>query len=188
MADRLNPQMIKDAFDLYLKYNGQRFDLIDAEMAKLGWAGFKSNSRLKNRGKGDNFRAGWIETFGWAKSLEVRIATAGTAAQTSAESLLFEVEVIRKKIFMELETRGVGLGSKDLIYQHDKYISRSTEILDKLNDARDNYANIVFFLQWLTKRAPAIYMPLAQALSDCEDALLDHAEKDFVKEPDGSDE
>ena len=118
---------------------------IDAEMAKRGWAGFKANSRLKNRGKGENFRAGWIETFGWKKSLEIKIATAGLAAQTSAESLLFEVESIRKKIFMELETRGVGAGQKDLIYQHDKYVSRSTEILDKLNDARDNYGNFVFY-------------------------------------------
>lgn len=181
-ADRLNPAMIDDAFDLYLKYNGERFDLIDAEMAKKGWSGFKATLRLPNRGKGDNWREGWIDKFGWKRSLEIKIATAGMAAQTSAESLLFEVETVRKKIFHELSSKGVGAGQKDLIYQHDKYVSRSTEILGKLNDARDNYANAVFFLQWLTKRAPAIYRPLAEALCDCEDALLDALEKDFVTE------
>lgn len=172
--------MIDDAFDLYLKYNGQRFDLIDAEMAKKGWAKFKANSRLKNRGKGENFRSGWIDTFGWKASLELKIATAGMAAATSAESLLFEVEEIRKKIFMKLKELGVGAGQKDLVYQHDKYVARTTEILDKLAEARDNYANFVKFAQWLSMNAPKISPALAVAWCEAEDAIIEAAERDFV--------
>lgn len=172
--------MIKDAFELYLKYNGTRFDLIDKEMHQRGWVGFKANSRLKNRGNGDGSRSGWIERFGWKKSLEMKAALAGTLAATSAESLLFEVEEIRKKIFMELQTLGVGKGQKDLVYQHDKYVARTTEILDKLDRARDNYANFVFFIQHLLKAATNISPALAAALMEAEEALIEWAESEFT--------
>lgn len=180
MGVRVHPDCIKDAFELYLKYNGERFDLIDDEMRHKGWTNFKSSLNLLNRGKGKNYRDGWIERFGWKKSLEIKIATTGIAAATSAESLLFEVETIRKKIFMELEVKGVGVGQKDLIYQHDKYIARTTEILASLDKARDNYANFVFFLQHLLKAATKISPDLASAICDAEEPLLEWAEREFV--------
>lgn len=180
--------MIKDAFELYLKYNGTRFDLIDQEMAKRGYAGFRAHSRLPNRGRGENFREGWIERFGWKKSLELKVSLAGTAAATSAESLLFEVETVRKKVFMELQERGVGKGQKDLVYQHDKYILRTTEILDKLESARDNYGNFVYFMQHLLKAATQISPALAKELVDAEEALIDWAEREFVVDEEKSEE
>jgi len=190
MADKNNPQMVKDAFDLYLKYNGEKklYPQINAEMEKLGWANFKAASRFPNRGKGKNFRTGWIDLYGWEKSLQIKIAMAGRIAATSAESLLLEVEVIRKKIFLELESLGVGKGQKDLVYQHDKYVARTTEILDKLAEARDNYANFVTAIQHLTKWAPMISTKFAEALAECEDAILDQAEKEFVKPNESSDD
>ena len=102
------------------------------------------------------------------------------AAATSAESLLFEVETLRKKIFMELQTKGVGSGQKDLIYQHDKYVARTTEILASLDKARDNYGNFTFFLQHLLKAATKISPDLAAAICDAEEPLLDWAEREFV--------
>lgn len=181
MGVRHSPEMIQAAFDLYLKYNGERFDLIEKEMQGDGWSGFKT-SLLLNRGRGKNFREGWIERFRWKKSLEIKIAMAGVVAQTSAESLLFEVETIRKKLFITLEANGVN--SKDLVYQHDKYVGRSTEILAQLDKARDNHANFVFFLTHLLKAAPAISPALAEALFDAEDGLLDWAEREFVTNED----
>lgn len=186
MAVKTHPDCINDAFELYLKYNGERFDLIDEEMHHRGWTTFKSNSVLKNKGLGPNFREGWIERFGWKKSLEIKIATTGMAAATSAESLLFEVETLRKKIFMELQTKGVGIGQKDLIYQHDKYVARTTEILASLDKARDNYANFIFFLQHLLRAATRISPELAAAICDAEEPLLDWAEREFVNDPESS--
>lgn len=182
MSERVHPDCIKDAFELYLKYNGERFDLIEAEMRQKGWTSFKATNSLKNRGIGANFREGWITRYGWEKSLELKIATTGVAAATSAESLLFEVESIRKKIFMELSIKGVGSGQKDLIYQHDKYIARTTEILASLDKARDNYANFTFFLQQLLKAATRISPELAAALCDAEEPLIEWAEREFVTE------
>lgn len=175
----IHPDEIKTAFELYLLYNGQNFDEIEREMHRRGWTGFKK-SYLKSRGFGDNRRVGWVEKFGWEKSLQIKIATAGTAAATSAESLLFEVETIRKRLFVEIEAKGIQRAGRDLIYQHDKYVQRSTEILDRLNDARDNYANFVFFIKHLLKAAPQISPALARELVEAEDALIDWAEGEFT--------
>lgn len=177
---KIHPDCQKDAFDLYLKYNGERFDLIDEEMHKRGWTTFKASATLLNKGLGKNFREGWIERFGWRKSLEIKIATAGLVAQTSGESLLFEVETIRKKLFMELETNGVGRENKDVVYQHDKYVARSTDILSQLDRARDNYANFSFFLAHLLKAAMKISPALAQELIAAEDGLIEWGESEFA--------
>lgn len=183
MGIRVHPDCIKDAFELYLHHNGQRFDLIDEEMHKRGWPKFKATSTLPNRGIGKNFREGWVERYGWKKSLEIKIATAGLVAQTSGESLLFEVEEIRKKLFIELTAKGVGKDSRDIVYQHDKYIARTTEILATLEGARDNFANYAFFLAQLLEAATEISPSLANELCDAEDGLIAWAERKFTVKP-----
>lgn len=185
-ARQFHPDELKDAFELFLLHNGERHDLIEKEMHRRGWTTFKK-ACLKSRGFGDNRREGLIEKYGWQKSLELRIATANTAAATSAESLLFEVEVLRKKLFVELEAVGVSR-SKDLVYQHDKYVQRSIDILAELKDARDNYANFVFFIRHLLSAAPAISPALAKELIEAEEALIEWAESEFVTEDAQSDE
>lgn len=183
---RTNPETIKDAFSLYLKYNGGRFDVIEEEMHRLGWEGFRKQVFF-DKGQGDNFRMGWINRFGWENALKLRLAVAGTAASTSAESLLYENETIRKAAFIEIEAQGVR-ASKDLIYQHNNYTQNCIKILAQLNDARDNYGNFVFFLKHLVAAAPGISPDLAMAICDAEDALLDWAEKEFVNESEKPDD
>lgn len=176
-----HPDEISDAFDLYLQFNGERFDLLEQEMRRKGWDAFKKQL-LFDKGIGVNYRMGWISKYGWGNALKLKVATAGVVAATSAESLLFEVETLRKKIFIELETRGVGPTAKDLIYQHDKYVNRSIEILAQLEKARDNYANFIFFLQHLLKASTKISPALAAEICQAEDALIEWAEKEFVVE------
>lgn len=159
-------------------HNGERHDLIEAEMHRRGWTAFRKEI-LKSRGFGKNRREGWIDQYGWQKSLEIKIATANTAAATSAESLLYEVETIRKKLFIELEAGGVIRAGKDLVYQHDKYVNRSIEILAQLNDARDNYANFVSFLKRLMAAATKISPALARELIEAEEGLIEWADRDF---------
>lgn len=177
--NKVAPEQIEHAFELYLEYNGERFDLIEKEMHRRGWTKFR-RQLLFNRGKGANFREGWIERYGWKKSLEIKIATAGQTAVTSAESLLFEVETIRKKLYQRLVERDVN--DRDLVWQHDKYVARTTEILDKLERARDNFGNFTFFLKHLLAASTSISPELASALCAAEDGLLEWAEREFVSE------
>jgi len=179
-STRTNPETIKDAFALYLKYNGERFDLIEEEMHRLGWEGFRKQI-LFNRGKGENYRDGWIDRFGWKNALKVHLAQAATIAATSAESLLAENEAIRKAAYMEIQEQGVR-ANKDLVYQHNLYTQNCIKILDKLAEARDNYANFTFFLNHLLRAATHISPALAKELCDAEEPLIEWAEKEFVTE------
>lgn len=176
---KYHPDELKDAFRLFIDHNGERFDLIETEMQRLGWTSFRKEC-FKSKGFGKNRREGLIEKYGWDSALKIHCATAGTLAATSAESLLGEVEEIRKLIYLELQATGVGKAGKDLIYQHDKYVQRSTEILAKLNDARDNLGNFVKFLQHLLKASALISPDLARALCEAEEPLIEWAESNFA--------
>lgn len=171
------PDQIKAAFELYLKYNGESHDRIEREMRALGYRTF-SQKHLINHGKGRRFREGWINRYGWQKALEFKLAFTGTIAVTSAESLLFEVEIIRKQLFHELQ--GATPVDVEILKQHDRYAARSAQILSKLEAARDNYANFVFFLRHLLSAATNISPELAKAICNAEDALLEWAEREFV--------
>ena len=139
-----------------------------------------SKTTLKNRGKpgSKNYREGWVSHYGWDKALELHLAVKGQAALTSAESLLFEVEYVRKKLYHALKTQGV-VNNRDLVYQHDKYVARTTDVLSKLEAARDNFGNFIYFLQHLSKASTLISPDLAHALVDAEDAVIDWAENQF---------
>lgn len=187
MANALNDEMVKDAFALYLKYNGERFDLIERDMVHLGWA-FKQ-SMLKDRGIGKNYREGWVTKFRWTKALKIHMASlaANEIAATSAEKLLSECENIRDAAYEEILVQGVR-ASKDLIWQHRQYADLSVKILDKLEAARDNYANFVFFFSHLMKAAVTISPALARELCDAEDGIIEWAEGTFVIEEDKPEE
>lgn len=169
-------EQINDCFELYLKYNGQNFPAIEREMREKGYTNF-SSQRIRKKVKGEV--VGWEIEFGWQKSLELKIATQGAVAMTSAESLLFEVETLRKKAYQELLAAPL-ISNRDLVYQHDKYVLRTKEILESLDKSRDNYANFVFFLTRLLAAAMKISPALARELCDAEEALLNWAEKEFV--------
>lgn len=182
MAEHLMTEEQAHAFSLYLKYGGERHDLIEREMHEAGYVGFKQN-KLRDRGKGKNHRDGWVNKFGWDHALKKHLEGVATnqIASTSGEKLLIEVEFIREAIFEAIKFKGAA-NSKDLVWQHKKYVDSSVDILKQLNDARDNYGNFVFFLKHLVTSAVTISPALAKELCDAEDAIIEWAERKFIVE------
>lgn len=180
MSLKFNPEEVDACYELFMRFNGANFPEIEKQMHRLGFVTFRA-AKLKSRGFGENRREGWIEYFGWDHSLKLKAATAGLEVQTSAESLLAEVEGIRKRLYTELQAKGVT-GNKDLIYQHRDYVEQSTKILDRLKDARDNYQNFVTFMRHLLAAAPKVSPTLARELIQAEDALIDWAQNEFAIE------
>lgn len=180
MSLKFNPEEVDACFELFMRFNGTNFAEIEKEMHRRGFVTFKA-ARLKSKGFGENRREGWIEYFGWDNSLKLKAATAGLEVQTSAESLLGEVEGIRKKLYTELQAKGVT-GHKDLIYQHRDYVDQSTKILDRLKDARDNYRNYLAMLHRLLAAAPKISPQLARELILAEDALIEWGREELASE------
>lgn len=185
MALRSSPECQSDAFDLYVKYNGQNFPAIEAEMRARGWTTF---TRQSIRKKLNGTYRGWEIELGWRKALEQINANRGKAAMTSAEGLQAEVETIRKALFDEITARGVNDPDyKFLLWEHGKYVKKTAEILTTLDTAKDNYANFVLFLKHLLTAATSISPDLARAICESEEALLDWAERKFVATPEIAD-
>jgi len=177
MPKRLAPECVEDAFHLYLKYNGERFDLIQKEMRLKGWTKFSKNC-LSNRGIGDNFREGWIDKFGWKNALESYLSTKQKTILTSGEKLYNEVETIREKIFEQLQQKGVQ--NRDLVWQHDKYSQRSAEILEQIENARTTEKDFAQFLNWLINISIKISPNLARELCNAEDAIIKKAKEEYA--------
>lgn len=179
MPKKAHPDCVSDCFDLYVKYNGSNFAAIERDMRARGWSTFtKQNIRKKVAGE----YVGWEPEFGWQKALELITANRGKAAMTSAEGLHHEVETIRTTIYNEILTRGVNDPDyKFLLWEHGKYVAKTAEILKSLDGSRDNYANFNFFLRHLLAAASKISPDLARTICEAEEALLDWAEKEFVK-------
>lgn len=178
MPYKIAPECIEDAFELYLKYNGERFDLIEREMRLKGWLKFDKQC-LQNRGIGEHFREGWIERFGWKNALEIHLTGKIKSIRSSGEKLLSEVEIIREKIFERLQTHGVD--NRDLVYQHDKYSQRSAEILEQLEKAKNDSRNFAQFLSFLINISVSISPNLARELCNAEDAIIKRAKEEFGK-------
>ncbi len=179
MPVKKEKDLINRAFELYLEFNGENFDEIEKQMRIEGWEFSAERFKSKGRRGTKTFRQGWVEKYGWEKSLELYISMKGKAAVTSAESLLFEVEFIRKKIFNQIEENPTG-ATKDMYWQHNTYVGRTTEILDRLKSARDNYANFTFFMEHLLAISPKLSPNLAKELIKAEEPLIEWAEKTFA--------
>ena len=125
-------EAIQNCQRLYLKFNGQQHDRIEAEMRKL-WPGW-SKQNLYTRGKGLNQKIGWIEKYGWEKALKLHLDTRAEVTLTESDQLFNEIAEIRKKIFEEIRAKGAK-ADKDLIYQHRAYTTLSINALNKLKGA-----------------------------------------------------
>ncbi len=182
MPKRVHPDCVSDAFELYVKFNGQNFPAIEKAMREKGWTSFTSQSiRKKLNGE----YVGWEAELGWVKALEQINAERGKLAMTSAEGLHNEVETVRTQIYRQILEKGIkDPDNKWLLWEHGKYVEKTADILKDLEQARDNFANFVFFLKQLLTAATKISPDLAKALCEAEDGLLDWAEKRFVRSED----
>lgn len=177
MPAKVSPECIEDAFALYLKYNGERFDLIEKEMRLKGWS--FDRQCLFNRGIDKHFRSGWIERYGWKSALEIHLATRGRTILTSGEKLLLEVETIRERLFDQIQTSGVN--NRDLVWQHDKYAQRSAEILAQIEKARNPLRDFDAFMRFLIVSSVSISPALARELVNAEEAIIRRAKDEFSK-------
>lgn len=170
-------QCLEDAFDLYLKYKGERFDLIERDMRLKGWSFNKQC--LKNRGKGLHFRQGWIEKYQWAKTLAIYLTAKDKTILTAGQKLLQEVEIVREQIFNHIQASGVS--NRDLVWQHDKYVQRSAEILAQIETAANPLRDFAAFWKFLVTTSLTISPSLARELVNAEEAVIKRARDEFGK-------
>lgn len=164
---------------LYLKFNGQQHDRIEAEMRRAGWPSW-SKQNLYTRGQGENQKIGWIEKFGWEAALKLHLATRDEGAKAPADKIFSEIEAIRQKIFEELQAKGIS--SRDLVYQHSAYLRLSIEAISKTGAGNTLEGFVVAWerlLDWLVVISPTALAELLKV----DTLILEKAAEEYgVKE------
>lgn len=174
MPTSYNEEAVEYCFRLYLRFNGQQHDRIEQEMRRAGWETWSKQNLYSRGGK-----TGWVDKFGWDKALEQKIATASkTAALTSAEELVGEIEEVRKRIKAALDARGAVV-DKDLIYQHARYCTLSIEAQLKLEATRDTLGGFVAFWERLLDWLPEMSERAARELLKVADRILERAAAEY---------
>jgi len=170
-------EAVQRCLELYLHFNGGSFDRIEAEMRKE-WPGWSKNN-LYDRGKGRKFRPGWVTLYGWKNALELKVATSGQSAATSAELLFLEIEVVRRRLAKEMATKG-SKAEKDLVYQHRDYCKLSIDALARLEAARDNLAGFAKFWSDLLNWLPKISEKASRELLKVAEPVMDRAKFEYA--------
>ena len=174
MPASYNEEAVEHCFRLYLRFNGQQHDRIEQEMRRAGWESW-TKQNLYSRGD----KVGWIDKFGWKKALEQKIESASkTAALTSAEELVREIEEMRKRIKVAIEARGAGI-DKDLVYQHARYCTLSIDAQLKLEATRDTLGGFVAFWERLLDWLPEMSERAARELLKVADQILERAAAEY---------
>lgn len=182
-------QAIADCWELYKKYNGGHFDLIEKEMRAKGYVKW-SRQNLVSRGQGKHRREGWVDLYNWEEALRQQIASQPLAALNSAQELVLEIVTIRKSLYKTILTtpdaRQGGKAYSDLIYQHRDYGKLHAELLRTLVDAKDTLGGFVSFIERLLEILNRIGAEKAEReLLKVSEQLIEEARREFGEEQDG---
>lgn len=161
-------EAIEDALRLFLKYNGQQHDRIEAEMRRT-WPGW-SRQNLYSRGE----KIGWIEKYGWQQALKDKIALASSSqAKTAEEALFIEIEQIRKRLHQKIRVEGCA--DRDVVYQHLAYCRLGVTALASLKGAGNTFESYVAFWEWLLDVLTEISAPASRELLAVAEEVLEKA-------------
>ncbi len=173
------PECIEDAFQLYLQYNGQHFDLIEKEMQAKGWAGWRKQILFSRKLKNGDIQEGWIAKYGWEKALQLHIANKlRTNATNAAESLFLDIKQKRETISTKLDADGCN--NKDLVYQHRDYCKLEIDALMKLESARENIEGFAAFFDRLLEWLPSLSDNATKELIKIHEPLFEKARAHYA--------
>jgi hypothetical protein len=189
VARKYSRQAIDDCWELFKKYNGGHFDLIETEMRAKGWVKW-SRQNLISRGKDEQRKEGWPELYNWEEALRMHIASQPMAALNSAQVLVLEIDEVRKALMASLRTtpnaKQGGKAYSDLIYQHRDYCKLSIEALQKVEAARDTLGGFVSFWERLLEMLSRLGAEKAEReLLKVSEQVIEEAAKIFGEEQDG---
>jgi hypothetical protein len=163
---------------LYLRFNGQQHDRIQAEMQKAGYGSW-SKQNLYTRGKGPNQKIGWIEKYGWEKALTRKLELASERKAVSAdEQLVRDIEEVQRRVRDQLKLTQPG-SDRDLLYQFRDLSKLLIEARTKLEARRDTFGGFVQFWERLLDWLPEIDAPAARALLAVADSVLERAGSEY---------
>lgn len=152
MPEKYGPDAHERCRQLYCKYGGSNYDAIQAEMQKdyPGWR--KSNLFDRKKRKEDRVpQLGWINRFGFEKSLALYTQTLVESVNDDEQDLYVSIKAVRKR----LKDKAVaGTATKDELYQFRDFAKLEIEARRNLDLTRDNLETFVAGYEKLVQWAP----------------------------------
>lgn len=177
MPASYNEEAVQECKRLYLLFNGQQHDRIQAEMRKR-WPSW-SKQNLYTRGKGSNFKEGWIDKFGWDKALALSLAQAAERGTFSAdEKLVRSIEKVLAKVEASIDAKGAAV-ERDLVYQFTNLAKLLIEARTKLDARRDTLGGFVTFWERLLDWLPEMNERAARELLKVAEQILERAAAEY---------
>lgn len=160
MPTRYSQEAIEKARGLYCKYGGKNFDAIEREMQKQ-YPGWRKTNLIQRKEKAYKGRAareklGWIEEYGFEKSLKLHIQKLTESVNDDEQDLYLGIKAVRKELQGKVTA---GIASKDELYQYRDFAKLEIEARKNLDLSRDNLETFVSgyekMLIWLGEIDPA---------------------------------
>lgn len=177
MPQQYEQTAIETCRKLYCKFGGKNADAIEQAMRAAGYVGWKAQN-LWNRGKGRNERVGWVERYGFDKSLSEYLKIQIEGVTDDVQKLYLEIKSARESVGAKVKS---GTASSQEITAHVNYCRLEMDARTRLDLQKDSYEAFVAvfekFLMWL----PDISESAAVALlsGDAAERLLARARAEY---------
>lgn len=177
MPKQYPEEAIEEARRLYCKYGGRNHELIERDMAKAGYVGWK-RSILYDKGKNENARMGWITRHGFDRSLRIYTEKLTEKVNNDEQDLYISIRDIRKSFAKAVES---GVATKDEVYQYRDFCKLEIEARKNLDLSRDNLETFVAGYEKLLMWAADLDKTLAKLLVKHGDRLAELAKAHYGK-------
>lgn len=196
MAKKYSQDAIEKARGLYIKYGGENFDAIQREMRKQYPSWTKANlvgrEEKAYRGRVAREKHGWIDLYGFEKSLKLHLQELATTAKSDEQDLYLGIRAVRK----ELQTKvAAGMATKDEVYSYRDFCKLEIDARKNLDLSQDNletfvsgYEKLLIWLGELDAGAAKMLVKHGDRLAEMAKAHYGEAETDHDGAGDREDE
>jgi len=160
MSLRYDQEAIEYCRGLYHHYGGKNLDAIEADMQKVypGWR--RSNLQDRKKRKGDKVaQLGWINRYGFDRSLEIYLRSLQTSVGNDEQSLYLGIKTVRERLEKKVCFYEGEPPTRDEVYQYRDFCNLEIAARKALDLSRDNLDTFVSgyekLLKWLGELDPA---------------------------------
>lgn len=162
---------------LYVKYGGSSHDLVESEMQKAGYVGWKKKN-LYDSGSGKNARHGWITKWGFEESHRLHLEKLTEKVNDDEQDLYIGIKTIRKRLQIEAMGKNADTAIRR---EYREYCKLEIEARRNLDLSRDNLETFVAGYEKLLMWISELDTETAKRVLKLGDRLIDMAQAHYGK-------
>lgn len=179
MPKQYNQEAIETCRKLYCKFGGKNLDALENDMRQAGYVGWQK-STLFNRGKIDSadWRQGWIERYGFDKSLQEYLKTQIAGVTNDVQKFYLGIKSVRETLETKVKN---GDGTRDDLFAYRDFCKLEMDARQKLDLEKDSFENFVACFEKMLAWLPEISEKAATEFltGDVAERLLERARAEY---------